>query len=202
MMITLVRHGEVETAYRHCYNGHNDIRLSPKGREQAKTLARRLEDHPFDAVYCSDLKRCRETLSPIIQNSKLTKGNTLGCKIQNVYYTPKLREKSWGRHEGMSFDAIAEQEGLEYEDFLQWVRALDGEPYDDYIDRIDTFFTRDLPQTPYNNVLVVTHAGVIRVLMHLLQGISLEAAFSVDFPYSAYTALNTSTWEFGAVQCV
>jgi len=48
----------------------------------------------------------------------------------------------------------------------------------------------------------VTHAGVIRVLMHLLQNISLEAAFSVDFPYSAYTVLDTSNGEFGAVQCV
>jgi alpha-ribazole phosphatase/probable phosphoglycerate mutase len=194
MMITLVRHGEVETAYRHCYNGHNDITLSPKGREQAKALSRRLKGHTFDAVYCSDLKRCRETLEPIIAEAPL-EGN-------EVIYTPQLREKSWGRHEGMTFDAIAHQEGLKYEDFLQWIRALDGEPYDGYIDRIDTFFTRDLTLTPYNNVLVVTHAGVIRVLMHLVQKVPLEAAFSVDFPYSAYTTLNTSTWEFGAVQCV
>ncbi|WP_345975613.1 alpha-ribazole phosphatase family protein [Sulfurimonas sp. HSL3-7] len=194
MLITLVRHGEVETAYRHCYNGHNYIGLSPKGRAQAKELARRLEGETFDAVYCSDLKRCRETLEPIIEDTRLQTGD--------IVYTPQLREKSWGRHEGMSFDAITEQEGLEYEDFLQWIRALDGEPYDAYIARIETFFTRDLPRTPCEKVLVVTHAGVIRVLMHLLQGIALEAAFSVDFPYSAYTTLNTSTWEFGAVQCV
>jgi len=194
MMITLVRHGEVETAYRRCYNGHNDISLSPKGREQAKALGRRLEGHTFDAVYCSDLRRCRETLEPIIQ--------TLYMSIANPVYTPKLREKSWGRHEGMTFDAIVEREGLVYEDFLQWINALDGEPYDAYIDRIHAFFTRELTLTPYNSVLVVTHAGVIRVLMHLLQDISLEAAFSVDFPYSAYTTLDTSNWEFGAIQCV
>jgi len=194
MMITLVRHGEVEAAYRHCYNGHNDISLSPKGKEQAQSLARRLEGDTFDAVYCSDLKRCRETLKPIIADTCL--------QVNDVIYTPKLREKSWGRHEGMTFDAIAEQEGLVYEDFLQWIRALDGEPYDDYIGRINTFFMRELTLTPHNRVLVVTHAGVIRVLMHLLQGIPLEAAFSVDFPYSAYTTLDTSNWEFGAVQCV
>ena len=194
MMITLVRHGEVEEAYRNCYNGHNDIGLSERGREQAKVLADTLSGTAFDAVYCSDLKRCRETLSPIIQHSKL--------KIENCFYTPKLREKSWGRHEGMSFDAIAEQEGLEYDGFLQWIKALDGEPYDAYIDRVHAFFIRDLPQAPYDKVLIVTHAGVIRSLMHLLQGISLESAFCIDFPYSAYTTLDTSNWEFGAVQCV
>jgi len=194
MKITLVRHGEVETAYRHCYNGHIDIGLSPKGREQAKELARRLEGYTFDAVYCSDLKRCRETLEPIIEGA---------CQqTDDVFYTPQLREKSWGRHEGMTFKAITEQEGLTYLDFLQWIGALDGEPYDDYIERIRTFFTRELPLTPYNDLLVVTHAGVIRVLMHLIRGISLEEAFSVDFPFSAYTTLDTSTWEFGAVRCV
>ena len=94
------------------------------------------------------------------------------------------------------------EEGVQYVDFLQWINALDGEPYDAYIERIAAFFTRELPLTPYNNVLVVTHAGVIRVLMHLLRKISLEEAFSVDFPYGAYTTLNTSTWEFGEIQCV
>jgi len=194
MTITLLRHGEVEAAYHRCYNGHNDISLSPKGIAEAARLGRYFQNHDFDALYCSDLKRCRQTLSPIIQNSKLN--------IQNLNYTPKLREKSWGRHEGKSFDAIVKEENLEYVDFLQWINALDGEPYDAYIERIAAFFTRELPLTPYNNVLVVTHAGVIRVLMHLLQKISLEEAFSVDFPCSAYTTLNTSTWEFGAIRCV
>ncbi len=194
MIVTLVRHGEVEAAYQRCYNGHNDIGLSPQGKEQAQTLARRLDGHPFDAVYCSDLRRCRETLWPIIEGRRLQTGD--------VIYTQKLREKSWGRHEGMTFDAIVEEEGLTYEDFLQWIKALDGEPYDAYIDRIEAFFTRELPSVQHEKILVVTHAGVIRVLMHLLQNISLEAAFSVDFPYSVYTILDTSNWEFGAVQCV
>ncbi len=194
MTITLVRHGEVEAAYQRCYNGHNDIALSPKGVAEAQRLGNYFQNSAFDAIYCSDLKRCRQTLTPIIQNSKFS--------IQNLNYTPKLREKSWGRHEGKSFDTIVSEEGLKYVDFLQWINALDGEPYDLYIERIAAFFTRELPLTPYNNLLVVTHAGVIRVLMHLLQKISLEEAFSVDFPYGAYTTLNTSTWEFGEIRCV
>ena len=120
----------------------------------------------------------------------------------HIIYTQALREKSWGKHEGMTFDAITKRDGLIYQDFLQWINALDGEPYDDYIERIKTFFTTTLPLTPYNNVLVVTHAGVIRVLMHLLQKIPLEEAFSINFPYSAYTTLDTNTWQFGATQCV
>ncbi len=194
MTITLVRHGEVEEAFLHCYNGHNDIGLSPNGKAQAQTLAHRLEGNTFDAVYCSDLKRCRETLSPIIQNSAVD--------IQSLYYTPQLREKSWGRHEGMSFNTIVEKEGLVYENFLQWINALDGEPVETYIERINAFFTRELPRTPYENVLVVTHAGVIRSLMHLLQKVPLEEAFGLYFPYGAYTTLNSTDSTFGELQCV
>lgn len=116
--------------------------------------------------------------------------------------TKELREKSWGRHEGMTFDAIVERDGLIYKHFEQWINALDGEPYDAYIERIQHFFTQTLPQTGYNSVLVVTHAGVIRVLMHILKEITLEEAFSIDFPYSAYTTLDSDTWKFGETVCV
>jgi len=189
MTITLVRHGEVDEAYHRCYNGHNDIALSAKGREEAKQLALVIQVQEYDAIYSSDLRRCRETTEHIILNTT------------TPIYTQDLREKSWGKHEGMTFDAIVKRDGLVYKDFEQWITALDGEPYDLYIQRIKTFFTQTLPQTPHNNVLVVTHAGVIRVLMHLLRNISLEAAFSINFPYSAYTTLDTETWEFGAIQC-
>ncbi len=247
MTITLVRHGEVDEAFHRCYNGHNDITLSAKGREEAEALACLLKDQTFDAIYSSDLRRCQETVAPIIdQLSPATSAtvipvqtgihkqqpsddsNSLIPTSAGMTATPAhspegelrskrgspggfpiphfpsqaLREKSWGRHEGMTFDAIVERDGLVYEHFEQWINALDGEPYDAYIKRIRRFFTQTLPQTGYNSVLVVTHAGVIRVLMHILKDITLEEAFSIDFPYSAYTTLNTETWKFGETVCV
>jgi len=193
MIITLVRHGEVDTNFLGCYNGHNDIGLSPQGKKEALSLAKQLQQHPFDAVYSSDLRRTRESALPIIKALPETTPH---------FFTSRLREKSWGRHEGKTFDAITSEEALVYENFLQWIYALDGENYEEYILRIEAFFTQELPLTPYNNVLVITHAGVIRVLIHLLQKISLEAAFSINFPYSASITLDTSTWKFGDLQCV
>lgn len=191
MTITLVRHGEVEKAYHRCYNGHNDITLSAKGVAEAVQLGEYFSQHSFDAIFSSDLKRCRQTLQHIDPSPR-----------HAITFTEALREKSWGRHEGMTFDAITERDGLIYKDFLQWINALDGEPYDAYILRIERFFTKTLPLTPYEDVLVVTHAGVIRVLMHLLQKIPLQEAFSIDFPYGAYTTLDTESREFGVTRCV
>jgi broad specificity phosphatase PhoE len=189
MRITLVRHGEVDTAYQGCYNGHNDIGLSEKGHAQAKALAEAFRGRGFDAVYCSDLLRARQTLAPF------------SLKVAPVF-SEELREKSWGRHEGMTFEAICAREGLVYEDFRQWLGALDGESVDAFIRRVRGFFLEELVSRPHEEVLIMTHAGVVRVLMHLLQGLSLQEAFGVDFPYGAYTTLENDRWEFGVVQCV
>lgn len=189
MIITLARHAEVEEAYHKCYNGHIDIGLSSKGKEESCTLAQHFKNKAFDAVFCSDLKRCKQTLQ------------AFDLDIKPVY-TAMLREKSWGRHEGKSFDEIIACEDFTYDDFEQWIHALDGEEYPAYIKRIENFFKNFLPASASGEVLVMTHAGVIRVLMHLLEKISLEEAFCRSFNYANYIQLDTDTWTFKDFKCV
>ncbi len=189
MIITLVRHGEIDNNYLGCYNGHIDISLSEKGHQEAALVAAQLERTRFDAVYCSDLIRARQTLHPFSLNVA-------------PHFTDQLREKSWGKHEGMTYDAINARDGLSYKHFEQWINALDGEPYDAYIARIRRFFLEFLPSQPYDSVLVMTHAGVIRVLYAIILELSLEKAFGLSFPYAAFTTINTQSWQFGALTCV
>ena len=188
MIITLVRHGEIDNDYLGCYNGHIDIALSEKGLQEAALVAKQFKYTRFDAVYSSDLIRSRQTLHPFSLNIE-------------PHFTEELREKSWGKHEGMNFDAITTRDGLAYRHFEQWINALDGEPYDAYIARIRRFFLEFLPSQPYDSVLVITHAGVIRVLYAIILELSLEKAFGLPFPYAAYTTLDTETWQFGALIC-
>jgi alpha-ribazole phosphatase/probable phosphoglycerate mutase len=185
--IILIRHTEVDEAYHKCYNGHINIGLSLRGEKQAQLLAEEFKNHIFDLVYCSDLLRTRETLSPFTQKKQ-------------AIYTEKLREKSWGKHEGMTFDAIIAEGEIEYENFLQWIRALDGEDYELYISRIKEFFLEFLIRQKAENILVVTHAGVIRVLISLIKDISLEEVFSFDVSYGAYLILDTKTMSFSEVK--
>lgn len=187
MKITLLRHTEVDETYHKCYNGHIDIGLSKKGEEQAKLLAKEFEESSFDVVYCSDLKRTRDTLSPFIQ-------------VKQAIYTDKLREKSWGKHEGKTFESIISENEIKYKNFLQWIKALDGEDYEAYIQRVEEFFLQKLKTEKLNTVLVVTHAGVIRVLISLVKGISLEEAFSLDVAYGAYLVLDTKNMSFSEVK--
>ena len=175
MKLTLVRHAEVEEAYKGKYNGHIDIGLSPRGYEQAKELALKLQDKKFDAIYCSDLLRAKETLKAFHLS-------------QEVIYTKKLREKSWGKHEGKSFEEI-EKSGIKYENFEQWIEALDGEKVDDFRERIRSIFYEDIVKSSAKNILVVTHSGVIKMFMSLYEHISLEEAFSQKLDYTEYLDL-------------
>lgn len=182
MRFYFVRHSEVIEEYQGCYNGHIDIPLSEQGKEDAKVLAKKFSDIHFDKAFCSDLLRARQTIEAF----------QLNCEI---VYTDKLREKSWGRHEGMSFEEII-KEGLEYRNFGQWIGALDGEPFESFALRVQNYFHEVLLKQEGENILVVTHAGVIKMLIALNEEISLEKAFAISLPYSGYVGYDVKKARF------
>jgi len=175
MKITLVRHSEVIESYQHCYNGLIDIGLSLNGKQQAKKIAEELNNIIFEKVYCSDLKRAKQTLDMFSLNLE-------------PIYTKELREKSWGIHEGKSFEEI-EKSGIKYENFYQWITALDGENIQNYIKRIERYFKEIIFKQDCENILIITHSGVIKTLLSIMNGIELEEAFSNSLPYSSYITL-------------
>jgi len=176
MNIYLVRHAQVEERYQGRYNGDNDISLSTKGIKQAYKLGQKLSHIRFNIVYSSDLKRARESLQEFhIKNSK-------------IIYTKKLREKSWGIHEGMSFEEI-QNSGIKYKNFEQWIEELDGEDIKSYQTRVIDYFNTIILKNKVDNILVVTHAGVIKTFLGYKRGLSLEDAFGIKLEYGEYIKL-------------
>lgn len=172
MTLYLFRHAAVAEAYRGRYNGHLDIPASQGGLMEAKENFQALKEIDFDAVYCSTLQRAKATLE-VLQLKK------------EIIYRHDLREKSWGRHEGKSYDEVVDMEGREYKNFQQWLELLDGQNYQEFIENIALFLS-DLAQKSYENVLLVTHAGVIYSIIHLIDKMSLESAFSTNLPYGNF----------------
>jgi len=170
--ITLLRHAEVQEEYLGKYNGHIDISLSQNGKIQAKELSTEFQTKKFDKIYCSDLHRAKETLELLELPGQ-------------VIYSSKLREKSWGIHEGKSFDEIQAM-GIVYKNFEQYIEALDGENMQEYILNIEHYFKEVIFQDKATNILVVTHSGVIKVLLSILNNTSLEDAFGLSLPYSSF----------------
>ena len=72
----LIRHGETDSNKSYRFQGQTDIELNAKGRQQAEMLAEHFKNIPLDAVYCSSLKRARQTAEPLAK--------THGLEVQPV----------------------------------------------------------------------------------------------------------------------
>ena len=176
MVITLVRHTEVIEEFAQKYNGHIDIPLSKKGIEDAKKLSYKLNKKSFKKVYCSDLLRTKETLKYINIDAE-------------VIYTKELREKSWGKYEGKSFIDI-QNDGIKYKNFYQWIEDIGGEDIALFKMRVERYFKDIILKENEQNILVVTHSGVIKTLLGILNNLTLEEAFSINLKYGDFVEID------------
>ncbi|MFA4827382.1 MAG: phosphoglycerate mutase family protein [Candidatus Shapirobacteria bacterium] len=67
MKLILVRHGESQA---NAGNIAEENNLTEKGRQQAKKLAIELSQENFEQIYCSNTKRCIETMEAILKDRK------------------------------------------------------------------------------------------------------------------------------------
>jgi len=105
--LSLIRHGQTQWNVEGRYTGQSDIPLNEVGRAQARQVAEQLKENPPDVIYCSDLKRAKETASVI----------STQIKVQ-LHVDRRLREINQGVWEGMHFDEIKRRYADEFADRL------------------------------------------------------------------------------------
>ena len=166
-VIYIVRHGETNWNAEGRIQGHTDIDLSERGREQARAAAGRLSGVHFDAAYCSDLSRTSETARII-----------LGERATPLQETPELREYNKGVFEGLT----AEEYRDRYPDLYQasLVNDLDfappgGETIRQCQARLSRFIQGVRERHPDEDVLLVGHGGSLRSGIVALLDLPLEA---------------------------
>jgi len=91
----LVRHGQTDWNLANIVQGHSDIPLYDTGLTQARELAEKLSGTHFDALYCSDLLRARQTADILAESLNL-----------EVVIEPRIREIRQGVWEGYSIPEI------------------------------------------------------------------------------------------------
>jgi broad specificity phosphatase PhoE len=160
----LVRHGETEWAKSKKVLGRRDIGLSEAGRAQADQAAERLAQVDVAEILASPLLRAVETAERIAAHHKI-----------EVARDPRLTDLQAGKWEGKSYDAVLADE--EYQKFLRDPRSHSipgGEPLDAIRDRVVASIEQALEDNELgSNIVVVTHAGVVRVLLAHYLGMSL-----------------------------
>lgn len=162
MKIIMIRHGQTEWNALEKYQGQTDIDLNEVGREQAEKLAVYWREHKpeVEAIYCSDLSRSRETAVII--------GRALQLK---PIMDRRFREINFGNWEGLTYREVNEQYPRELDDWLHHtlqVRLSGGEAVDDVVAR-SMEGVRDIAARHQGTVIVVSHGGLIKILLNHLQ---------------------------------
>jgi 2,3-bisphosphoglycerate-dependent phosphoglycerate mutase len=163
MRIVFVRHGQDERGYR---GGWSQRGLVPEGHAQAVALAETLRERwqPLKHLISSDLPRAAETAAPI--------ATALGLAVHD---DPAWRETNNGELAGMHNDeASVRYPGLYFASLAMDEPYPGGESPRQNFERIAATFRRLCKQIEAgalpDNVLVVTHGGVINIVYHLLHG--------------------------------
>jgi alpha-ribazole phosphatase len=161
--VVVVRHGLTSWNQQRRYQGHCDIPLLlPDAEPDLERLREHLADTDFDAVYCSDLTRCRQTLEAV------RKGHP-----DTPRYDARLRELNFGDYEGQTWDALKDDP-----DYRAWVDSQGrlatpgGESADDLWARLSAWLDEVLAearQRQQRRVLAVSHGGTIRELRRRLE---------------------------------
>ena len=175
--VYLMRHGEVANGAEKRYNGHIDVDITKTGVEQMHRLAGRLAEKPVSAVYSSDLIRS-------------VKGAEIISQKLGLSYTPlrNLRERSVGKWEGLTAEEIKAQFPEEYitwrADLLNY-RPPGGECVIDVRDRIVPEYRRLVSLHPGEEIAMLLHGGVNRVILADALGLPLDNLFRIDQSFGA-----------------
>ena len=175
--IYLIRHGETANAGEVCFNGHFDVDLSDKGREQSHLLAKALRNLPIDAVYSSNLKRTQIGAKFIAD----------GHNLKHVPYK-ELRELSFGDWEGLSVSEVNRKYPEKLKERLENIELFQvegGESFLQLKDRVVPKFKRILVNHPSGNIVILCHGGVIRTILAYILEISVKNLFRIDQPYAS-----------------
>jgi len=173
--VILIRHAETAMAGRFC--GHSDPDLNAAGLAQLPRIVRRLGLSRIDRMLCSDLQRARQTALAIARKFAIS-----------VELRPALREIHFGLWEGLRWSEIEARFPREAEAWLNEFPARaapKGEPYADFLERIDSEFLSLLAGEVDERLVVVTHRGVMRSAMTRFFGFSEQEAFARTALYGA-----------------
>jgi broad specificity phosphatase PhoE len=165
--LVLVRHAASRGAGK--FVGQQDEPLSAEGRRQVKGLARKLSKFRFDAIFASDLTRAIATARPAAQRQKL-----------ELQIRPGLREMHFGRWQGLSWEQIRRREPRAADRWLEHFasQSIPGaERFLRFKRRVEAELQAIVDANQGRCVLVVTHAGVIRVALAGALGMKDENIF-------------------------
>lgn len=193
--VFLFRHGHAESGNAKRFIGQTDLALSQRGSRQAEFWQQWLAEIPLSTIAASDLSRAHDTATIIAAGRQL-----------DLQLHAALREIHLGSWEGKTFEEIRSKQP---KDFAArgadpaGFRPPEGESFSDLQCRVLPVFRR-ITAAVQDNLVIVGHAGVNRVILCHLLGMPLSHLFRLGQAYGALNILRTRTaaWRIEALNLI
>ena len=175
--IDLIRHGEPVGGRR--YRGQIDDPLSDKGWRQMREAVG--EHHPWDIIYSSTLSRCSEFARELAGRHALP-----------LELDARLMEIGFGRWEGRTAEELMQDDPETLSRF--WSDPLNHRPegaesLSDFRDRVVSAWQEILTAQAGRHILIVGHAGMMRMIIRHVLEMPLENMFRIQVPNAGITRI-------------
>jgi alpha-ribazole phosphatase len=180
--IHLIRHGQVVGHDQPRYNGQTDVALTDVGVEQYHQLKERLADTRISACYTSDLTRCITGAHIICSQYRI-----------DPIRRAELRELNIGVWEGLTWQEIQSSWPEEWQSRLADLvnhRVPQGENLLDVQARVIPVIREIVERHQGQEVLVVGHGGVNRIVLLNAIGAPLAGMFNIEQSYGCYNIID------------
>lgn len=180
--IHLIRHGQVVGYDQPRYNGQTDVALTDVGVEQYHRLKERLAEVRISACYTSDLSRC-------------VTGAGIICAQFGIEPVRRsdLRELNIGVWEGLTWQEIQTGWPEEWQARLSDLvnhRVPRGENLLDVQARVMPVIREIIERHSGQELLVVGHGGVNRIVLLNAIGAPLARMFNIEQAYGCYNIID------------
>ncbi len=181
ILVDFIRHGEPEGG--DILRGQIDPSLTEFGWEQMRQASALTVEHrstiatpPWTEILSSPLKRCRHFAE-----------RTAAALSFSASVDARWQEIDYGDWDGLPIDQWRQLAAAQFKAFRDDISALappNGEDFLSFRDRVLAAWNEIAAKPDGSHLLVVTHGGVLRVVLPSVLGMPLNRSFPLHIPFA------------------
>ncbi len=179
-IIDLLRHGEPEGG--EMFRGHTDVPLTEQGWQQMRRAVENGDQAPWQRVISSPLQRCNNFARHLAEQHDIPHSEESA-----------MREISFGDWDGASFEHVRREYKEQLKQYWADVSKYtppNGEPMSAFRTRLVGFWNSLIERHEGEHLLLVSHGGVIRVLLAEVLDMPLKSIIRLSVPYACLSRVS------------